>query len=527
MVKHVFVTGGVVSGLGKGITASSLALLLKSRGFKVFMQKLDPYINVDPGTMSPYQHGEVFVTADGSETDLDLGHYERFIDEELNYTSNYTTGSIYSSVIKKERNGEYKGATVQIIPHITNEIKEKIFEAAKISKADVVITEIGGTIGDIESLPFLESIRQIRNEVGVENSIFIHTTLIPLIFGSGELKTKPTQHSVAKLRSFGIQPDILVCRTPRVLTEEIIKKLSLHCSIPINYVIEAIDEQNIYKIPINFYRQKLDEIVCKKFQMELKEIDLKIWNDLIKRVENLKEELQIAIVGKYIELPDAYLSIVESLKHAGYFHNTKINIKWINCLDLEEEKELKSLFQDVHGIIVPNASGRKGIEGKIKAITYARKKDIPFLGIGLGMHLACIEFARNVCKIPDATSTEFFLETKSPIINMVGEKAKVLRLGNYSCYLKEDSQVARIYKSNEIVERHRHCYEFNKDYLTVMEKEGMIFSGRSLDGNSIEIVEIPILKYFIATQFHPEFKSRPTKPHPLFLSFIECSLKEK
>ena len=417
MTKYVFVTGGVVSGLGKGITASSLALLLKSRGYKVFMQKFDPYINVDPGTMSPYQHGEVFVTADGSETDLDLGHYERFIDEELNYTSNITNGKIYSSVIAKERKGEFLGATVQMVPHITNEIKNKVYEAGITSGADIVITEIGGTIGDIESFTFIEALRQIRYEKGIDNTFFVHTTLIPYIYGSGELKTKPTQKSVNELRSLGIQPDALVCRAPSHLDDSIKNKLSLFCTVPIDHVIEAIDVTNIYQIPLNFYEQKIDECILRQFGLEVKKANIKYWQDLVNTVNKLEDEIEIALVGKYVELHDAYLSVAEALKHAGYKYNKKIKINWIDSESLEKEKNLNNIFKNSKGILVPGGFGNRGIEGKIKACKYARENKIPYLGICLGMQIAVIEFARNVCGIENASSTEFNELCENPIID--------------------------------------------------------------------------------------------------------------
>ncbi|MCI9233884.1 MAG: CTP synthase [Bacilli bacterium] len=530
MTKYVFVTGGVVSGLGKGITASSLGLLLKSRGYKVFMQKFDPYMNVDPGTMSPYQHGEVYVTADGSETDLDLGHYERFIDEELNYTSNITNGKVYASVIEKERHGDYLGATVQIIPHITNEIKHKVYEAATTSNADIVITEIGGTIGDIESQTFIEALRQIQYELGRESTFFVHTTLIPYIFGSGELKTKPTQKSVIELRSMGIRPDALVCRAPYHLENNIKEKLSLFCNVPVENVIEAIDVNNIYQIPLNFYEQKIDEIVLKQFGLPIKKANLKHWQDLVHTVENLEQEIEIALVGKYVELHDAYLSVAESLKHAGYQYKTKININWIDSESLEDsEKDLKAVFKNSKGIIVPGGFGYRGIEGKIKAITYARENNIPFLGICLGMQLAVIEFARNVCGLTEASSTEFKENCSTPIIDLMRDQKSVvnmggtLRLGNYACHLMKDSLAYQSYKTESILERHRHRYEFNNAYKETLEKYGMIFSGVNEASNLVEIVELPKHKHFIACQFHPEFKSRPTRPHPLFDSFIKAS----
>jgi len=534
MTKYVFVTGGVVSGLGKGITASSLALLLKQRGYKIFMQKFDPYINVDPGTMSPYQHGEVFVTSDGSETDLDLGHYERFIDEELNYTSNITTGKIYKSVIDKERKGEYLGATVQIVPHITNEIKNKIYEAGIISKADIVITEIGGTIGDIESQAFIESLRQVRNELGKNNTLFVHATLIPFIYGSNELKTKPTQHSVIELRGMGIQPDIIVTRSPIPLEESIKNKLSLYCSIPTTNVIESIDVKNIYQIPINYYNQKMDEIVLKQFELPITETNLKDWNKLIDITNNLEKEIEIALVGKYVELHDAYISVAEALKHAGYKYKTKININWVDSENLENnEVKLEEIFKNSKGILVPGGFGSRGIEGKIKAISYAREKDIPFLGICLGMQLAVIEFARNICHIEDASSREFDELCKNPIIDLMQDQKNIinmggtLRLGNYDCHLLKNTKTYTYYKQEIIKERHRHRYEFNNKYKEILEKNGMIFSGINEEANLVEVIELPNKKFFTACQFHPEFKSRPTRPHPLFDNFISASIKNK
>lgn len=533
MVKYVFVTGGVVSGLGKGVTASSLAMLLKARGYSVFMQKFDPYINVDPGTMSPYQHGEVFVTADGSETDLDLGHYERFIDEELNYTSNITTGRIYSSVINKERQGDYLGATVQVVPHITNEIKAKILEAGKTSNADVVITEIGGTIGDIESLPFIEAIRQFRNEMGKENTLFIHTTLIPYIFGSGELKTKPTQHSVAELRSLGIQPDILVCRTPSELDEAIKNKLSLYCSVSTEAVVEAIDVNNIYEVPLNFHRQKMDETACHMLGLKVRKSNLKKWEELVGTVNSLKEEIEIALVGKYVDLHDAYLSVAESLRHAGFKFNKKVKINWINSEKLEELENLDEIFKTTNGILVPGGFGSRGIGGKQRAIEYARLHNIPFLGICLGMQLACIEFAHHVCGITEADSTEFNELTTEPIIDLmldqktITQKGGTLRLGNYPCVITKGTKLYESYGTGSILERHRHRYEFNNRYLDILSSHGMVFSGMSPDNKLVEMIELKNHPCFIACQFHPEFKSRPTRPHPLFITFIEASINHK
>jgi len=531
MAKYVFVTGGVCSGLGKGITASSVALLLKASGYKVFMQKFDPYMNVDPGTMSPLQHGEVFVTADGCETDLDLGHYERFIDEELNYTSNITNGKVYNDVIEKERRGDYLGSTVQIVPHISNEIKNKIYEAGKSSGADIIITEIGGTVGDIESSVMLESLRQFRLEEGRENTLFIHTTLIPYLYGSNELKTKPTQNSVIDLRRLGIQPDIIVSRSPIKLGEEIKSKISMFCSIPKENIIEAIDVDNVYKIPINFHKQNIEEIILKQFSLKINEVDIKYWQDLIYTVENLKEEVNIALVGKYVDLHDAYLSVAESLKHAGYKHKHKVIINWIDSEKLEEVKNVAYIFKNIDGIIVPGGFGSRGINGKISAIRYARENKIPFLGICLGMQLAVIEFAKNVCKLEDIASTEFNELCKNPVIDlMANQKAIVnkggtLRLGNYDCKIIKNTLAYECYSEEKIKERHRHRYEFNNEYKKMLEEKGMIFSGINEESNLMEIIELKDHPFFIASQFHPEFKSRPTKCHPLFDKFIEKSIK--
>lgn len=533
MTKYVFVTGGVVSGLGKGITASSIALLLKARGYKVFMQKFDPYINVDPGTMNPVQHGEVFVTYDGCETDLDLGHYERFIDEELNYTSNITNGKIFSSVIEKERRGDYLGATVQMIPHITNEIKNKVYEAASSTGADIVITEIGGTVGDIESQAMIEALRQVQYEKGSDNTFFVHCTLIPYIYGSNELKTKPTQNSVKDLRNMGIRPDSLVCRAPSEIGESIKNKLSLFCSVPKENVIDSIDVKNLYEIPINYYKQKIDEIILNQFKLPVKKANLKYWEELINKVDNLKEEIEISLVGKYVELHDAYLSVVESLKHAGYKYNTKVNINWIDSESLEHDDiKLKEIFKNTNGILVPGGFGSRGIEGKIKAITYARENNIPFLGICLGMQLAVIEFTRNILKLEDVNSTEIDPTCKNPVIDLMADqkhitnKGGTLRLGNYECTLLDNSIARKLYNSNKIVERHRHRYEFNNNYKEELEKNGLVISGINESNNLVEIIEYPKNDFFVACQFHPEFKSRPTRPHPLFDGFIKASTRK-
>ena len=530
MTKYVFVTGGVCSGLGKGITASSIALLLKAKGYKVFMQKFDPYMNVDPGTMSPIQHGEVFVTADGCETDLDLGHYERFIDEELNYTSNITNGKIYSSVIEKERKGDFLGATIQIVPHISNEIKNKIYEAGMTSGADIVITEIGGTVGDIESSVMLESLRQFRLETGRENSLFVHTTLVPYLYGSNELKTKPTQNSIIELRRLGIQPDIVVTRSNMSLGEAVRKKIALFGSIPKENIIEAVDVANIYEIPINFHEQNIEEIILNQFNLAIKQSKLKYWKDLIYTVSHLKKEIEISLVGKYTELHDAYISVVESLKHAGYKYGVKIHINWVDSESLEKDVNLDKVFKNTNGIIVPGGFGSRGIEGMIKAIEYARVHNIPYLGICLGMQLAVIEFARHVCGIEDASSTEFNPVCKNPIIDLMSDQKSIinmggtLRLGNYECSLKKESLAYQYYGQAKILERHRHRYEFNNRYKDILENKGLVFSGTNEKANLVEIIELPSQKFHIACQFHPEFKSRPTRPHPLFDNFIKASI---
>ena len=534
MTKYVFVTGGVVSGLGKGITASSVALLLKSRGYKVFMQKLDPYINVDPGTMNPIQHGEVFVTYDGAETDLDLGHYERFIDEELNFSSNITNGKIYKSVIDKERRGDYLGVTVQMVPHITNEVKNKVYEAGITSGADIVITEIGGTVGDIESQTFIEALRQIQYERGSENTFFVHCSLIPFIYGSDELKTKPTQNSVRDLRNMGIRPDALVCRVPFPTNDAIKNKLSLFCSVPVTNVIDSTDVKNIYEIPINYYNQKFDEIILKQFKLPVKKVNLDYWKNLITTVDNLKEEIEISLVGKYTELHDAYISVVESLKHAGYKYNTKVNINWVDSEKLENPKtNLKDVFKNSRGILVPGGFGTRGIEGKIKAANYARENKIPYLGLCLGMQIATIEFARNVCGLKESSSREFNETCKDPVIDLMADQKNILnmggtlRLGNYDCHLEPNTLARKLYGTEDIKERHRHRYEFNNQYKEMMEEKGFVFSGINEASNLVEIVEYPKHPFYIACQFHPEFKSRPTRPHPLFDGFLKASIENK
>lgn len=530
MAKYIFVTGGVVSSLGKGITAASLGRLLKNRGLNVTIQKFDPYINVDPGTMSPYQHGEVFVTDDGAETDLDLGHYERFIDINLNKYSNVTTGKIYSTVLKKERRGDYLGGTVQVIPHITNEIKEKVFRAGKETGADVVITEIGGTVGDIESLPFLEAIRQIKNDAGRDNVMYIHCTLVPYIKAAGEMKTKPTQHSVKELRSLGIQPNIIVLRTEMPISQDMKDKIALFCDIDKEAVIEATDAETLYSIPLALQEQKMDQLVCEHFKLDCAEADMTEWNALVEKVTHLTGKTRIALVGKYVELQDAYISVVESLKHAGYAFDSDIEIKWINSEEVTEENVVE-LLNDADGILVPGGFGDRGIEGKILATKYARENKVPFFGICLGMQLASVEFARHVLGLKDAHSAEIMPSTSNPIIDLLPEQKDIedlggtLRLGLYPCKLAEDTKAFAAYGDDLVYERHRHRYEFNNEYRQAMETEGFIFSGTSPDGRLVEIIELKDHPWFLASQFHPEFTSRPTRPQPLFRDFIEASIK--
>ena len=532
MTKYIFVTGGVVSSLGKGIVAASVGRVLKNRGLKVTLQKFDPYLNVDPGTMSPYQHGEVFVTEDGAETDLDLGHYERFIDVNLGQYSNVTAGRVYSSIIEKERRGDYLGGTVQVIPHVTNEIKSRVLLAGESSDADVVITEIGGTTGDIESLPFLEAIRQIRSDLGRENVCYIHCTLLPYIKAAGEMKTKPTQQSVKELRGLGIQPDIIVVRNELALTDELRAKISLFCDIPKQNVIESRDVSNLYQLPLNLKAQKIDDIVLKHFNLTAKEADMEEWTSLVERVDNLKDEVRIALVGKYVELHDAYISVVESLKHAGYKHNSKVKIDWIQSEDITEEN-VHEYLKEADGILVPGGFGDRGVEGKITTIKYARENKIPFFGICLGMQLAAVEFARNVCGLTGAHSSELDLNTPYPIINLLPDQENVvemggtLRLGSYPCTLTEGSQAHKEYGEINITERHRHRYEFNNFYRERLTNKGLVLSGVSPDGRLVEIVELPEHPWFVAGQFHPEFKSRPEKAHPLFAGFIKASLENK
>lgn len=530
--KYVFVSGGVVSGLGKGITAASLGRLLKSRGVKVTMQKLDPYLNVDPGTMNPYQHGEVFVTEDGGETDLDIGHYERFIDESLNKHCNVTAGKVYYQVIENERNGMYAGSTIQMIPHITNMIKDKIRLNAESNEAEVAIVEIGGTVGDYESLPFLEAIRQFTIEEGYANCMYIHVALIPFITPSNELKTKPAQHSVKELLSLGIQPDILVCRCDRPLGKEIKSKLSLFCNVKLDCVIENTNMPSLYEVPLALEDEGLAEQVIKRLKIQCKDKDLHDWEDMVLRSKKLSHHTRIALVGKYIELQDAYISVVEALKHASIYNDTKLEIKWIDSEDITE-KTAGTLLQDAEGVIIPGGFGSRGIEGKINAARYARENKIPYLGLCLGMQIAIIEFARNVCKLDNANSKEIDPSTPYPVIDFLPGQNEysmlggTLRLGQYPCKLKEGTKARAAYGEEMISERHRHRYEVNNDFREVLSKQGMIFCGTSPNDSIVEMIELTDHPWFVACQFHPEFKSRPNRPHPLFMGFIHAAVAQK
>ena len=530
MKKYIFVTGGVVSGLGKGITAASLGRLLKARGLKVAAQKLDPYINIDPGTMSPYQHGEVFVTEDGAETDLDLGHYERFIDENLNRFSNLTTGKVYWNVLNKERNGEYLGSTVQVIPHITNEIKSFIYNVGETSEADVIITEIGGTVGDIESQPFLEAIRQVSLEVGKENCLFIHVCLVPYLQSSGEHKSKPVQHSVKELQAVGISPDIIVLRVDEPVDQDIIDKISLFCNVKKDCVITNLTMPVLYEAPMMLEKSNLSWIVCRELSINAGPCDMQEWTDMLARIASRHRKVTIGMVGKYVKLHDAYLSVAEALRHGGYENDTKVEIKWIEAEELTEGSA-DSLLRDVDGILVPGGFGDRGIEGKILAAKFAREHDIPYLGICLGMQTAVIEFARDVLGLTDAQSGEFAPQGAHRVIDLMADqqgnlpKGGTMRLGAYPCRVREDTLLAKAYGKEEIQERHRHRYEFNNDYREAVEAAGMVISGTSPDGRLVEAVEIPALRFFVAVQYHPEFKSRPNHAHPLFREFIKASLE--
>ena len=533
MSKYIFITGGVISSLGKGIASASIGKILESRGLKVTLMKLDPYINVDPGTMNPYQHGEVYVTEDGAETDLDLGHYERFTGTQMSKFNNITTGQIYHSVISRERRGDYLGKTIQVIPHITDAIKEKIRKCAQVSKADIVIVEIGGTVGDIESLPFLEATRQFRLDMGYENVMYIHLTLVPYIKVAGELKTKPTQHSVGTLREIGIIPDVLVCRTEKPLSDSLKEKISLFCNVKKEAVIESLDVDSIYQIPLIFKKQILDEIILSHFKLICRFSDLKEWEkNVVNRALNPQHRVTIAVVGKYIELQDAYKSIYEALAHAGIANDAKVEVKKIDSEDIQKYGPQK-LLKNCSGVLVPGGFGYRGIEGKIKAIRFARENKIPFLGLCLGMQCAVIEFGRAVCGFKDANSTEFKSKTRFPVISLLVEQKKVkdlggtMRLGAYPCKIRSNTLASAAYGKNLILERHRHRYEFNNKYRAIFEKKGMVFSGIYPKRNLVEIVELKRHPYFIAVQFHPEFKSKPDKAHPLFREFIKAALNLK
>lgn len=533
--KYIFVTGGVVSSLGKGITAASLGRLLKSRGYRVTIQKFDPYINIDPGTMSPYQHGEVFVTDDGAETDLDLGHYERFIDINLSKNSNTTTGKIYQSVINKERRGDYLGGTVQVIPHITNEIKERVFRVGQQDNADFVITEIGGTVGDIESLPFLEAIRQVKKDVGKNDVLYIHVTLVPYISAAGELKTKPTQHSVKELRSIGISPDIIVCRSEKPISKEMREKMAMFCDVDPDAVIQNLTARSIYEVPMLMEEQGLDSIVLRKLEMEDKPKDMQGWHDMVARIlKKYDKKVTIAVVGKYVALQDAYISITESLRHAAVANEAELDIHWVNAEEIEaDDTDMDKVMAGVDGILVPGGFGNRGIEGKIKAVQYAREHKIPFFGICLGMQCAVIEFARHVCGMADANSSEFNPNSTHPVIDLMPEQLDVedlggtMRLGLYPCKVYPDTLTSKAYNAELIYERHRHRYEFNNAFREEIVGKGLVLGGTLPNGRLVEIVELPESEHpwFLGAQFHPEFKSRPTNPHPLFRDFVGAAVK--
>ncbi len=530
--KFIFVTGGVVSSLGKGITAASLGRLLKCRGLKVSIQKFDPYINVDPGTMNPYQHGEVFVTDDGAETDLDLGHYERFIDESLTQASNVTSGRVYKTVIDRERRGEYLGATIQVIPHITNEIKKNILAVSRTENApDVVITEIGGTVGDIESLPFLEAIRQMRAEVGRENCLYLHVTLVPYLNAAGELKTKPTQHSVRELCSIGISPDILVCRADHELPFDVRAKIGMFCNLPVDRVFQNLNARSLYEVPLLLHQEKLDEKVLELLDIPAGNCDLTEWTNMVERQLASAETVNIALVGKYVELPDAYLSVVEALSHGGIFHKTRVHIKWVAAQDITPEN-VQDMLGDVDGILVPGGFGSRGLEGKITAIQYARENGVPFLGLCLGMQMAVVEFARHVLDLRDAHTSEVDPNTTYPVIDLMVDQdlanlGGTMRLGKYRCQLTPGTASEKAYGTTEIWERHRHRYEFNNAYLDRFVAGGMIIAGRNPDRNLVEIVEVANHPFFVGVQFHPELKSRPNRPHPLFRDFVGAAIQHR
>lgn len=530
-IKYVFVTGGVVSGLGKGITAASLGRLLKDRGYKVTMQKFDPYINIDPGTMNPIQHGEVFVTEDGMESDLDLGHYERFIDESLNRNSNVTTGKIYNRVIQNERKGVYGGGTVQVIPHITNEIKSRFYREAS-NETTIAIIEIGGTVGDIESQPFFESIRQFKRDLHDSDVILIHVTLIPYLKASGEMKTKPTQQSVKELLSMGIQPDIIVCRSEYPISTSLREKISLFCNVPIRNVLQNLDVDSIYEAPLAMEDEHLADVVCESLKIPCPKPDLKDWQEMVDKIKNTKDEVNVALVGKYTQLHDAYISVVESLKHGGIYYRHNVNIKWIDSENVTKDN-VSELLNDVSGIIVPGGFGNRGIDGMLNAIEYARVNKIPYLGICLGMQMAIIEFCRNVLKLEGVNSTEFEPNAENPVIALMPNQKDVediggtLRLGSYPCVLEADSLAYSLYENKDISERHRHRYEVNNDYRDRLNAAGMRLSGLSPDGRIVEVIELEKHPFFVATQAHPEFKSRPNRPHPLFKGFIGAAIENR
>lgn len=529
-VKYVFVTGGVVSGLGKGITAASLGRLLKMRGYRVTMQKFDPYINIDPGTMNPVQHGEVFVTDDGAETDLDLGHYERFIDESLTKQSNVTTGKVYWSVLSKERRGDFGGGTVQVIPHITNEIKSRFYRNDGCEETQIAIIEVGGTVGDIESQPFLESIRQFQHDVGHENAVIIHVTLIPYLGASGEMKTKPTQASVKELQGMGIQPDIIVCRTERPLEAGIKDKIALFCNVPNKNVLQNLDVDTLYEAPLAMEKEHLADVVCECLKLDCPNPDMREWQTMVDNLKNLQKDVTVALVGKYTTLHDAYISVVESLKHGGLAHKSNVTIQWVPSEDLNDENTAE-ILGTVSGIIVPGGFGDRGTDGMIAAIRYARENNVPFLGLCLGMQLSIVEFARHVCGFHDAHSIELDPQTTHPVIHLMADQDGIediggtLRLGAYPCELEKDSLAYKLYGEKSISERHRHRYEVNNYYREDLKRNGMLLSGLSPDGRIVEMCEIPAHPWFIATQAHPEFKSRPNRPHPLFKGFIGAALK--
>ena len=531
--KYIFVTGGVVSSLGKGITSASLGRLLKERGYKVSIQKFDPYLNYDPGTMSPYQHGEVFVTEDGAETDLDLGHYERFTDENLGKYSNVTTGKVYWNVISKERRGDYLGGTVQVIPHITNEIKESILRVSESEvNPDIVITEIGGTVGDIESQPYLEAIRQFQSDLGEENVLYIHVTLLPYLHMAGELKTKPTQHSVKELLSIGIQPDIIVLRSECEVEEGLKDKISLFCNVPKKAVVANYDAEELYEVPLMLEKEGLADLVCENLHLVNNKPDLKDWRDLVTRAKNPDGKVTIALVGKYVELHDAYLSVAEALRHAAIAFDKEVAIRWIHSEDVNSEN-VERILRDVDGVLVPGGFGNRGIDGKIETIRYARKHNIPFLGLCLGLQLAVVEYARDVAGMEGADSAELNPETPYPVISLMEEQKKIqnmggtMRLGSYPAVLEKGSKVAEVYGRTEVSERHRHRYEVNDEFVPQLEEAGMRFSGKSPDGVLVEMIELPDHPYFVATQAHPEFKSRPNRPHPLFKGLVGAALQNK